>query len=77
MLTEKGGTDAGQDRPRNAPCDHTPTQITVFASGSGYKVQCLICGLIGPERDSPSEAWKAMKRLRYRGSRSGEAELGI
>ncbi len=51
--------DAGRD-DRPASCDHRPPMVVVIPTGSGYKVRCLTCGQIGPERESTDLALEAL-----------------
>jgi hypothetical protein len=57
-------------RPDKPFCDHEPPQASVIQTERGYRVQCLRCGLIGPERENPSESWYALTRLRYQDDES-------
>ena len=38
--------------------------ISVVRTGGGYRVRCLRCGLLGPERENVEAAWEALKRER-------------
>ena len=61
------------DTGRNASdyCDHTPTMVMVIPTDQGYRVRCLLCGLVGPENENPGAAWVALKAQRYPKGRSG------
>ena len=51
--------DTGHDN-RPATCDHRPPMVLVIPTESGYKVRCLTCGQIGPERGSTDLALEAL-----------------
>lgn len=54
-----------------AYCAHTPPMVTVIHEDGGMvRVQCLRCGTIGPEREGPAEAFRALMRTLYRADRS-------
>src|SRR5215216_596237 len=44
---------------RPAYCDHTPLQVSTIRTDAGYRIQCLNCGMVGPERESLQEALRA------------------
>lgn len=41
-------------------CAHAPTTVIVLPTERGYRVRCLRCGTVGPERESPERAWSAL-----------------
>ena len=47
-------TSAGQ----RGSCDHIG--IVVVPIEHGYQTHCLKCDTVGPEREDPMEAWKAL-----------------
>ena len=55
--------DDDEDRP--AYCDHRPLQATMIRAEAGYRIQCLNCEMIGPERESLREALRALRRTPY------------
>ena len=52
-----------EDRP--AYCDHTPLQVSTIRTNAGYRIQCLECRMVGPERESLREALRALRSTRY------------
>jgi hypothetical protein len=62
-----GLTTTGPNDHANRPayCDHTPLQVSTIRTDTGYRVQCLNCGLVGPEREGLREALRALRRTRY------------
>ena len=61
--------DTGRDA--SGYCDHTPTMVIVIPTDQGYKVRCLLCGMVGPQKEDPSAAWVALKAQRYPKGLSG------
>ncbi len=57
--------DPKDHAPRPAYCAHTPLQVSTIRTDAGYRIQCLNCGMVGPERESLREALRALKRTRY------------
>ncbi len=57
--------DTNDHEYRPAYCDHTPLQVSTIRTDAGYRVQCLNCGMVGPERQSLREALRALRRTRY------------
>lgn len=55
--------DDYEDRP--AYCDHTPMQVSTIRTNAGYRIQCLKCRMVGPERESLREALRALRGMRY------------
>lgn len=54
-----------------AYCDHKPPKVGTIRTEEGkVRVQCLACGTIGPERESPGEAFRALLEVPYRANRS-------
>ena len=51
-------------------CDHNPPKVAAIRTDGGVRVQCLTCGTIGPECDSPGEAFRALLKTPYRANRS-------
>jgi hypothetical protein len=51
-------------------CDHKPPKVATIRAGGGVRVQCLTCGTVGPERESPGEAFVALLKTPYRANRS-------
>ena len=64
----RNGTDH-EVRADTKPCRHRPTMVMVERTSHGYKIRCLMCGEVGPERDDPGDAfgaYDAMRRQRHR-----------
>ena len=61
-----------QEAPGNPPayCDHKPPKVATTRTEGKVRVQCLTCGTIGPERESPGEAFRALLNVPYRANRS-------
>ncbi len=57
--------DPNNHQNRPAYCDHTPLQVSTIHTDVGYRIQCLNCGMVGPERQSLREALRALRRTRY------------
>ncbi len=53
-----------ENRPAYS-CNHTPLQVSAIHTPIGYRIQCLNCRMVGPERQSLREALRALKRTRY------------
>ncbi len=51
-------------------CDHRPPKVGVTRAGSKVRVQCLTCGTVGPEKEGPGEAFRALLGVPYRANRS-------
>jgi hypothetical protein len=47
-------------------CEHTPPIVSIIRTNSGYKVECLDCGVVSPERENPAQAWLALRWPRVR-----------
>jgi hypothetical protein len=58
-------TDPNDHENRPAYCDHTPLQVSTIRTDAGYRIQCLNCGMVGPERESLQETLRALRRTRY------------
>lgn len=50
-------------------CDHRPPKVSAIRAGGKVRVQCLTCGTVGPERESPGEAFRALMEVPYRANR--------
>ena len=57
--------DPNDHEARPACCDHTPLQVTTIRTDAVYQIQCLNCGMVGPERESLQEALRSLRRTRY------------
>jgi hypothetical protein len=57
-----------EDAAGNPPvyCDHKPPKVATIRAGDKVRVQCLTCGTVGPARDSPGEAFRALLKVPYR-----------
>lgn len=53
-----------------AYCSHSPPKVTTIREEGKVQVQCLACGTIGPERESPGEAFRSLLKVPYRANRS-------
>jgi hypothetical protein len=53
------GMDVAEDSP--VRCDHTPPAISVIRTGGGYRIRCLGCEEVGPEREGLGQAWLALR----------------
>ncbi len=60
-----------EDDAGNPPvyCDHKPPKVATIRTGGKVRVQCLTCGTVGPARDSPGEAFRALLRVPYRANK--------
>jgi len=58
-------TDPNDHENRPTYCDHTPLQVSMIRTDAGYRIQCLNCRMVGPERESLQEALRALRRTRY------------
>lgn len=62
-----------QEELGNPPvyCDHKPPKVgTVRTANGKVRVECLTCGTIGPERNSPGKAFLALLEIPYRTNRN-------
>jgi hypothetical protein len=50
--------DASERTP--IACDHLPLTIVRVRTERGYRIRCLTCGMVGPEREDPASAWTAL-----------------
>jgi uncharacterized Zn finger protein len=50
-------------RLRPDECDHTSPVVTERTDGEEYVARCLMCGTVGPVRESPEEALKALQQM--------------
>jgi hypothetical protein len=57
-----------EDDAGNPPvyCDHKPPKVATIRAGGKVRVQCLTCGTVGPARDRPGDAFRALLRVPYR-----------
>ena len=55
------------DNPERAlvACDHLPTLIARVRTEHGYRIRCLVCGTVGPDREDPASAWAALLKQPY------------
>ena len=51
-------------------CDHKPPKVSTIREEGRVRAQCLTCGTIGPERESPGEAFRALLNVPYGANRS-------
>src|SRR3712207_6123803 len=51
-------------------CDHLPPTIVRVRTERGYRIRCLKCGTVGPEREDPTSAWAALLSPPYLSNRS-------
>jgi hypothetical protein len=60
--------DASERTP--IACDHLPPLIVRVRTERGYRIRCLTCGMVGPEREDPASAWTALLSRPYVSDRS-------
>jgi hypothetical protein len=53
------------DADPNGGCKHKPPAVIVDATGRGYRIRCLTCGAVGPQRQESGEAWADLEGWRY------------
>jgi len=51
-------------------CDHLPPTIVKVRTEHGYRIRCLTCETVGPEREDPVSAWIALLAHPYVNDRS-------
>jgi hypothetical protein len=49
-------------RLRPDECDHT-SPVKIERTDGAYVARCLMCGTVGPVRESSEEALKALRRM--------------
>ncbi len=66
------GNAVKPDKPERPPaaCDHLPPTIARVRTEHGYRIRCLKCGTVGPEREDPTSAWAALLK-QPRGTTNG------
>ncbi len=65
--------DPNDHENRPAYCDHAPLQVSTIRTDAGYRIQCLNCGMVGPERETLREALRTLQRTRYHRNRGDSA----
>jgi hypothetical protein len=59
-IVPSGFLGRGRERPRS--CAHrSPIMVERVGGHFGYGARCLVCGTLGPFRDSPEEARDALQ----------------
>jgi hypothetical protein len=58
-VVQGGFLPRGRRRPSS--CAHTSPILVERAGRDGYGARCLVCGTVGPARDSPEEAREALQ----------------
>lgn len=54
----------GRDRVRPGECGHDATvMVSPVGDGEGRVASCLVCGTVGPERETSEEARRALEAL--------------
>jgi hypothetical protein len=52
-------------RARWEKCDHM-SPVMIARTDEGYRAWCLLCGVVGPERDTDEEALRALREMAAR-----------
>jgi len=58
-------------------CDHKQPKVATIRTGDKMRVQCLTCGTMGPARDSPGEAFRALLKVPYRANEGDMRLTGV
>ena len=53
------------DETDYVPCLHIPTLVVAEQTAHGFKVRCLRCGEVGPERENAGAAFVALRQQRH------------
>ena len=46
-------------------CEHKPPAVILDGTGRGYRILCLTCGGVGPQRKDFEEAWADLENRRH------------